>query len=319
MLSHDASANAGGAALVPVLEVGGTHATAAVADLTLGRLAAGGSRREPLPERGTARQLLDAMASCAGAIATVPGATWGVAIPGPFDYRRGIGLFNGVGKFDALYGVDVGRELAGRIWPRPARLIFVNDASAFLIGEWIAGAARGHARSAAITLGTGVGSAFLAGGALVEDGPDVPPEGRVDLLTVNGRPLEDTVSRRAIRACYARATGSGPAPEVREIAYRARAGDITARSVLDAAFLALGQTVGPWIERFRATVLVIGGSMAASWDLMAEPLIDGLKRAAPWFTGHASCVPASSAAEAPIIGAAWHAAGAHRRSDGSPV
>jgi hypothetical protein len=31
--------------------------------------------------------------------------------PGPFDYRRGIGLFKGVGKFDALLDVNLAAGL----------------------------------------------------------------------------------------------------------------------------------------------------------------------------------------------------------------
>ena len=60
----------------------------------------------------------------------------------------------------------------------PAWIRFLNDAEAFLLGESVAGAARGHAPRVGITLGTGLGSAFLADGEIVRSGPDVPPERR---------------------------------------------------------------------------------------------------------------------------------------------
>lgn len=106
-----------------------------------------------------------------------PGARWGVAVPGPFDYAKGVALFAGVGKFEALYGVDVRAALLGGLWQRPGDVVFLNDAHAFLAGEWTGGAAHGHRRAVGITLGTGVGSAFLADGLIREDGSGVPPGG----------------------------------------------------------------------------------------------------------------------------------------------
>ena len=72
------------------------------------------------------------------------GSLWGVAIPGPFDYVRGIADFHGVGKFDALRGVDLGDVLRRTLTRANGRVSFVNDAEAFAIGEWASGAAQGH-------------------------------------------------------------------------------------------------------------------------------------------------------------------------------
>ncbi|MFE7578134.1 ROK family protein, partial [Streptomyces sp. NPDC057521] len=93
---------------VPVLEIGGTHVTAAVIDTASARPAPLTVVREPVPADAPAGELLDAIAA-AGARAEAPaGAHWGVAIPGPFDYETGVGRFRGIGKFEALHGVDVG-------------------------------------------------------------------------------------------------------------------------------------------------------------------------------------------------------------------
>lgn len=119
-----------------------------------------------------------------------------MALPGPFDYESGLALFRDVGKFDALYGVNVRTELSRRMRPAPGALRFLNDADAFGIGEFVAGATAGHERAVCVTLGSGVGSAFLDHGEPVNDGPDVPPDGSAHLLSYEGRPLEETVSRR---------------------------------------------------------------------------------------------------------------------------
>ncbi|MQA24465.1 MAG: ROK family protein [Micromonosporaceae bacterium] len=255
--------------MIPVLEIGGTHVTTALVDLR-GTCVVGRTRR-PLDAQGSAAQVLGAVLRCAASPPVPPGSTWGVAVPGPFDYDKGVALFEGVGKFDSLYGVDVRAALLDGLRQGPAEAVFLNDAHAFALGEWIAGAARGHRRAAGITLGTGVGSAFLADGHACHEGPGVPPEGRIDLVRLDGRPLEDTVSRRAIRAAY-----GDPQADVHDVAARARAGDQRARQVLDDAFAGLGGVLGPCLAGFGATVLVVGGSMAASFDLIGPPLAAGL-------------------------------------------
>ncbi|MCX4775257.1 ROK family protein [Streptomyces sp. NBC_01285] len=262
--------------LTPVLEIGGTHVTAALVGPDPGTVHE--QVRTALPAQGTLDEILGAVAATASRVSAPAWARWGVAVPGPFDYEAGIGLFQGVGKFDALYGVDLRAELLRRLAPSPGTLHFLNDADAFSIGESIAGAAAGHRRAVCITLGSGVGSAFVDRGKPVNDGPLVPQDGSAHLLTYGGRPMEDTVSRRAIRAAYARAALDDPdvVPEVRTIAELARGGETHARAVLDHAFRALGETLAPWINRFEATALVVGGSIAASWDLIEAPLRIGL-------------------------------------------
>jgi len=171
----------------------------------------------------------------------------------------------------------------------------------------MAGAARGHDCAVGLTLGTGIGSAFLAAGRMVAEGPLVPPEGSMHLLTVRGSPLEQAVSSRAITRRYAEASGEIHV-SVREVAERARAGEPAARHVLDDAFWVLGEALAPWLTRFRPSVVVVGGAIAQSWDLVAAPLRAGIRATADATTG-ISVVPAEQPELAPLIGAAWQAAG----------
>ncbi len=300
-----------------MLDIGGTHVAAALVDPGSGRVTAGSKRVLPLRSAGTADEILETISACASSVGAIAGANWGVAIPGPFDYARGIGLFSGVGKLESLYGLDVGRVLLDAIDPSPGRLLFLNDANAFLIGEWAAGAAMGHDRAVGVTLGTGVGSAFLARGTIVETGPSVPPEGRLDLLKIDGQPLEESVSRRAILRRYSTAS-SGPHPseeDVRDIAVRALAGEAAARAVFVEVMSSLGGALAPWLERFDASILVIGGAIAVSWDLVAGPLRAGLWPRAPADVGHMQVVPAQLGSNANLAGAARHVLASALASD----
>ena len=110
------------------LDVGGTEIKAAPVD-------AGGALLQPLrhfPARShqSAPTLLDHFASVLQEIS--PGqAISGIrlAFPGPFDYEAGICLLQGLGKFDALYGVNLRHALACRMDIEPEAIRFANDAS----------------------------------------------------------------------------------------------------------------------------------------------------------------------------------------------
>lgn len=294
-----------------VLEIGGSHATAAIVRLSGAEGSVVDSETEALDPSLAAPAVLDAFAAPAGRLrARVsergcrPPDRWVVAVPGPFDYENGVGIFGEVGKFDALRGVSVRSGLADRLGVEEERVVFINDAAAYAFGEWAFGADARARRHVCITLGTGVGSAFLADGAVVADGPEVPPNGWAYLLEFDGRPLEDTVSTRAITRRFAELTGRSSS--VRDIAASARAGDEVAVEVLDHAMFALGAALSPWLASFHADRLTIGGSMVRSWPLLVDALMEGLAHGgAP---RGLEVLPSVLLDDAPVLGAAsWFA------------
>ena len=315
----------------PVLEIGGTHVTAALVEHAAGTwsVMAGSVVRRDLDADAPAQQLLDALAAAATLLGAGHTGRWGVALPGPFDYANGIARYEHVGKFDQLQDVDVGAGLAARLGTGLTAITFLNDADAFGIGEVALGAAGSSRRAVCVTLGTGVGSSFLADGVPVKTGPEVPPDGSCYLLEYRGRPLENTVSRRAIRRAYAEAVGSSAAagstavepsagaepsaragaeadagtPDVRDIAEACRAGDAVAAAVLENAFAAVGEATGPYLARFGTEVLIVGGSMAGSWDIVEPAIRKGLAAASPSLTMLA-LRKAERSEEAGLVGAA---------------
>ena len=89
-------------ALVPAVEIGGTHVSAAVVDLDAGRVLERTRSRRPLDAGGTAAAIIAAILDASVSVASMPGpnAVLGVAIPGPFDYSRGVGCYEDVAKFE---------------------------------------------------------------------------------------------------------------------------------------------------------------------------------------------------------------------------
>jgi glucokinase len=283
---------------IPVLEIGGTHVTAALIDTSSWRVDPPTLVRMDLDNHATATWLLTRLASAANALPPVS-RRWGIAIPDPFDYQCGIARFHDIGKFENLNGIDIAAALRARITHTPTSFSFLNDADAFILGESLNGAATGYHRAVGITLGTGVGSGWLIDGQIVD--PGNPPGGRARHLTLDGLPLERVMSRHAIRTAYTHATGD--AVDVHDITQRARSGDETSRGILHYALHALGRALGPRIDDFAADIVVIGGSMAAAWDLFEPSFLAGLHA-----TGFSAPIVRTSANghHAPLLGAAAH-------------
>lgn len=281
---------------VHVADIGGSHVTAAVVELgrdirILKRATA------PIETHGDADAILGSIVTTLRRASPSAG-RWMIALPGPFDYEHGVGTFEGVGKFAALAGVDLRARLSSMLKVAASDVRFVNDAIAYGIGEWSASPYRPD-RFVCITLGTGIGSAFLDRGRSVKSGPDVPPHGWAYLLEINGAPLEDSVSTRAIQRRYLGERGEHLT--VREIAERARAGEARAHAVLESAMFELGEAIRPWIVRFRASETIVGGSMARSWDILGPAFERGLNAE----VATATSVRASRLFDdAPLIGAA---------------
>jgi glucokinase len=185
-----------------------------------------------------------------------------LAIPGPFDYQAGISQMRH--KLPYLFGIDLRQALAARFGWQGPEVRFLNDADAFLWGEIGAGAARGVARSAGITLGTGIGSAFGVGGRVVTEGPGVPPSGEIWNLPYEGGIVEDALSTRGIQANYQRRTGA--LREVSEIA-AAAATDPAAAEVFAEFGRHLGLALRQTMAAFAPQVAVIGGGISRSAHL----------------------------------------------------
>jgi glucokinase len=274
---------------IAALDLGGTHVSAARIDSVTGGVE-GLLRRDYRPDDDR-QTLLERITGAAAAVADAAVTAAGVSAPGPFDYQRGICTIHGLGKLEALYGVDLRASLAPPLGLDPGAVHFLNDAEAFGLGEVHHGAAEGQARVIALTLGTGLGSSFLVDGAVVREGPGVPPDGSLHLLAFRGAPVEDRLSARGLAA----RAGAG----ARELAVEARRGSEEARGALHAFAAELAEFLEPCVRAFAPTCIVVGGSVSRAWDLLHAPL-DGAFR-------DVSVVPAAHVEEAPLLGAAAYA------------
>ncbi len=247
--------------VVGALDIGGTHVTAGRVDVAA--RAVEGRKRVPLAHTASRAEVVAAITSAATSIARGDVRRLGLAVPGPFDYPTGVSRI--AHKLQGLYGVDLRSELCGALRLEADDVRFVNDAEAFLLGEAWAGAARGHHRAVGVTLGTGLGSAFI------EDGQIVPRDVALYERSFRGAPVEDTISSRGLLAGY------GERCEVEDAAARAEAGEDAARRSFRELGQALGEFLRPWLLAFEPGCLVVGGSIARSWQLIRPGLLAELR------------------------------------------
>jgi len=258
------------------VDVGGSHISSTVVDLATGEIL-----RETFSERSVDNQaqaavIISEWTSCLReTIGRIPASAKltgiGFAMPGPFDYVNGIALFKGVPKYGNLYGFNVADAMRSSLeLPEEFSFRFINDASSFAIGEAWAGKAAGSRRSMAITLGTGLGSAFIEDKIPVVDGPLVPHLGCVWHLPYEKLIADDYFSTRWFLNEYRAITGE-EVSGVKELAQIAVADKKAAE-----LFLRFGRNLGhflaPWLKGFGAEVLVIGGNISNAGLLFLEGL-----------------------------------------------
>ncbi len=284
------------------LDVGGTSVKSGV--VRVPEMAVSDQARTALDSAGSAEAILGTLAACVLARAErLPGRAGGLAVafPGPFEYETGICRTAGVCKFDRLYGVDVGRELASRTGI--PRIVFLNDAEAAIAGEISYGAGRGFGRVIGVTLGTGMGSGFFVDGVRQSVGEGVPGNGGWLFDGIfQGEAADDCFSIRGMQKRLAAAGLDGRTPE--QAAAAALAGDALARAVFEDFGRDLGTFLAGYAEAFQADAVLVGGGISGAFALFGPPLAARLP--CPVARG-------TLGSDAPLLGAAAAFLKTHRR------
>lgn len=188
------------------------------------------------------------------------------SFPGPFDYPNGICLIQhtshsaGV-KYGALYGVNLRDALREELHRPALPITFRNDGEAAILGEARFGAGKGQRRLIGITLGTGLGSAFLVDGLPQVGGAGVPPNGWLYCLTYDGSTADDAFSTRGL---LARLQNSGC--PFNNIKAAANADDDVARRCFADFGAALGAFLAPFALAFKADAVIALGGITQAWD-----------------------------------------------------
>jgi len=263
------------------VDIGGSHISCAAVDLKSFRVLHETRTEKAVDNKAEASQIIGVwVQALSEVIEKIPENSLkgiGFGMPGPFDYVKGISYIKGVAKYEKLYGCNVKNAISDNLNLHdnfPVR--FMNDVSTFAVGEALVGKAAKAERSISITLGTGFGSAFIANRIPIVDGPEVPKLGCVYHLPYGDNIADDYFSTRWFIGRYKILTGRD-LKGVKEFAEHAGT-DKVVMDLFEEFGTNLGIFLAPWLKRFRAEIVVVGGNISHAYNLFGDIFENSLKK-----------------------------------------
>ena len=211
----------------------------------------------------------------------------GVGCPGTIDGARGIVHYSNNLYWKDAPLAEVLRQKVGV----PVKL--ANDANAAALGEYRFGAGKTFTDVALVTLGTGVGSGIIIGGKLFEGCNGKGTEVGHTMLVSNG--VQCTCGRRGCFEAYASATAlvrqttfamltdrrssmwdfvGGDLNKVDgRVSFEcAKAGDATAKHVVDDYLFYVGAGLTNIVNTFGSQAVILGGGVCAQGSALTTPV-----------------------------------------------
>jgi glucokinase len=247
-------------------DIGGSHMTAGICDIRTNTVMPESIISVEVMSKGTANEILSAWTNALQAVIKTSNRlpdSLAIAMPGPFDYDKGISYIKGLDKYEAIFGMDIKKQLADALHIDPERVCFRNDAECAIAGEVLAGAGKNQDKVIGITLGTGFGSAFSAN-KVTKDlnlGSNLYKESIAD----------DYFSTRWFIKRYAGLTGKILKGGVKELAALAES-DNQSKQLFNEFADQLADFLSIAIEKLLPDVLVICGNIAKASDFFLPRL-----------------------------------------------
>ncbi len=257
------------------LDVGGSFVKAALLSSEY-EVVAGSFSNTPIDTSGPSKQVIDTIIAVIAEKFRIVKAfgevkAIGLCFPEFSDYSKGtIAMMKD--KFQQCCGIVLRDEIINGLRLSPDfQIVFEEDSLAFMRGALRRGKAEAYDRIIGLTLGTGLGSAFMEKGKIIRNAPGVPPDGELGCLPLKGGIIEDIISIKGILRIY-RGISRKPENDVKTIALQAQKGDAAAMRSFDEFGKTMGQILKKYVEDFRAECIILGGQIAKSFELFATPL-----------------------------------------------
>ncbi|MBL8124924.1 MAG: ROK family protein [Pyrinomonadaceae bacterium] len=305
--------------LILAADLGGTNLRMAAVSRS-GDLAI--RRKVCTPTSKTREDILAAIEETARSIRSELGdlgelAAFGAAVPAIVNSKQGIVLRSP--NLPELNGLEFSSYFSDRL---KMPVVLENDANSAAVGEFWKGASRGVQSSVCVTLGTGVGGGIIIDGKLLRgiDGTAgeighiaVEPEGHPCGCGSKGC-VEQYSSAIAIKRITAELLPRFPASVLSGISditpfkvYEAgKSGDELAIEIFRIFGTYLGIALGGLVNVLNPETIVIGGGVAAGWDLFVDHVRDEIfRRAFKHPAERVRLVRSELGDDAGIIGAAF--------------
>ena len=255
------------------VDIGGSHITSAAVDLKNLVIVPGTTFSVKVDNKAKKGAILkkwgEALNKTIVSASLEQSANIGFAIPGPFNYKDGIALFEGVNdKFENLYNVSITEELSKYLISDKTNFRFLNDATSFAVGAATQGNAKNCAKIIALTLGTGFGSSFIQNGIPLINHHDVPKDGCLwDKPFKDGNGDDYFSTRWCIKRYYE--ISSKNVKGVKEIA---EADTTSSKLVFEEFGSNMGHFMVPFLQKYQPELIVMGGNVSNAGNLFIPSL-----------------------------------------------
>ncbi len=217
---------------------------------------------------------------------------FGVDVPGPIVTEAGMVVAPPIMPGWDRYPI---RDTLEKKWCRPISIN--NDAEMGVLGEWASGAGRGERDLVFIKVGTGIGAGLLIDGQIYRGVSG--SAGEIGHLTIdengplcacgNYGCLEAIAGGRAIAQQARQAVKDGqrtslssfhPTESITalDVALAARRGDLLSQQILTRAGTHIGIAIAGLVNMFNPGVIIIGGGIAQTGDIILEPIRQAVQR-----------------------------------------
>jgi glucokinase len=216
----------------------------------------------------------------------------GLGIPGAINSREGV--VTQAPNFPALNGMPI-RSLMSERLQLPC--FIDNDANCIAFGEMWIGAGRDYSHILLLALGTGIGGGVIIDGEMLRGTDGMAGElGHIG-VEINGAKcncgsfgcLETIASATGILRMFREQISDHPQSTLNSlntaitpavIFGEATKGDQFSKSLIEQAGRGLGVGMASFINIFNPEIVIIGGGIAASWDILIPPAIETMKKRA---------------------------------------
>jgi len=213
----------------------------------------------------------------------------GVAAPGPLDPKTGVILETP--NIPALHHFPITYYLSEHF---KVPVVLDNDANLAALSEWTVGAGKGHQHLIYLTISTGIGSGIIIAGQLLHGEQGLAPElGHTTVLPNGPRcgcgqlgHLEAVASGPAIAGWVTQALSQGQQSTLSDllpltakiVAQSAALGDQLGLAAYRRAGTFIGQALADFIHIFNPSMVIFGGGVSRSGDLLLSPVKEALNK-----------------------------------------
>jgi|TARA_R110000744_G_scaffold131911_1_gene240133 glucokinase len=255
------------------VDIGGSHITSAIVDLNELQIIEGSTYSVKVDNKGSKDYIFKcwskALNQSIKCLDNQDGIRLGFAMPGPFNYKNGMGMFIGNNeKYESLNGVSIPDELSKYLRADKMDFRFLNDATAFGVGVASRGKAKDYGKVVAITLGTGFGSAFLLNGVPQVTADNVPKGGFMWDKPYKLGLGDDYFSTRWCIKRYKEFTGE----ETRGVKEIAEATNDFSRKVFVEFGSNMAEFMLPFLKKYQPDLIILGGNVSKANEFFLPAL-----------------------------------------------